>query len=445
MFPLWEEVIAPVIDTVNPRRVVEIGALRGETTIRMLDRLGADCELHVIDPLPQFDPSEHERAFPGRYVFHLGISHDVLPTLAPTDVALVDGDHNWFTVYHELKMLATTSREAGVALPLLILHDVAWPYGRRDLYYEPSRIPDAFRQPHRQGGMRPDRGQLLPNGGMNLGLDNAEAEGGPRNGVLTALDDFMTEHDRPLRRALIPVYYGLAIVAEEDRLATNPALAAMFDRFESLEGQQDLVALGERIRLDEAIFTQAWVRSLQQQIERGAERYLAVVKGALLDDHYIDNEVRLHHVGQILGQGQPDLAPLRDPVRLLRQQHQRISQARAAGRSLDGPRNIAFFPYTDMGTAQLERLQGMLDLVRAGPVLGDVAEIGVGRGGGAIFLRAYLAAHEVHDRRVWVIDEFLATRADTGRERREPGGRRGQLRGRPPPGARRVRSVRPAR
>ena len=84
-------------------------------------------------------------------MFHLGISHDVLPTLPPADVALIDGDHNWFTVYHELKMLAATSREAGAPLPLLVLHDVAWPYGRRDLYYEPSRIPEEFRQPHRQG------------------------------------------------------------------------------------------------------------------------------------------------------------------------------------------------------------------------------------------------------------------------------------------------------
>ena len=134
MFPFWDDVIAPVIQAVDAKRVVEIGALRGETTVRMLQSLGPDCELHVIDPVPQFDPSEHERAFPGRYVFHLGISHDVLPTLPPCDVALVDGDHNWYTVYHELKMLAATAREAGAPLPVLVLHDVCWPYGRRDLY-----------------------------------------------------------------------------------------------------------------------------------------------------------------------------------------------------------------------------------------------------------------------------------------------------------------------
>ncbi len=103
MFPLWDDVIAPVIDAAGARRVVEIGALRGETTARMLKRLGSECELHVIDPVPQFDPAEHERAFPGRYHFHLGTSLDVLPDLPPADVVLVDGDHNWYTVYNELQ------------------------------------------------------------------------------------------------------------------------------------------------------------------------------------------------------------------------------------------------------------------------------------------------------------------------------------------------------
>ena len=57
MFPLWDDVIEPVIRSVRARRVVEIGALRGETTVRMLEHLGPDSELHVIDPAPQFDPA----------------------------------------------------------------------------------------------------------------------------------------------------------------------------------------------------------------------------------------------------------------------------------------------------------------------------------------------------------------------------------------------------
>ena len=64
MFPLWDVAIAPVLHAARARRVVEIGALRGETTVKMLDDLGPDAELHVIDPVPDFDPGEHERAVP---------------------------------------------------------------------------------------------------------------------------------------------------------------------------------------------------------------------------------------------------------------------------------------------------------------------------------------------------------------------------------------------
>ena len=152
MFPFWQDVVAPVIEAAGARRIVEIGALRGENTELMLQRLGPDVELHVVDPLPAFDPSEHEERFEGQYVFHQDLSVNVLPHLPPMDVALIDGDHNWYTVNTELTMLAGVAREAGAPLPVMVLHDVGWPYGRRDLYYDPTNIPDEHRQPWDRGG-----------------------------------------------------------------------------------------------------------------------------------------------------------------------------------------------------------------------------------------------------------------------------------------------------
>ena len=84
------------------------------------------------------------------------------------------------------------------------MHDVGWPYGRRDLYYAPERIPAEHRQPYAQAGMRPRTRKLVAHGGLNPTMYNAEIEGGPRNGVMTALDDFVAEHDRPLRRLVLP-------------------------------------------------------------------------------------------------------------------------------------------------------------------------------------------------------------------------------------------------
>jgi cephalosporin hydroxylase len=406
MFPLWEDVIARVIDAVGARRIIEIGALRGETTTRMLKRLGPECELHVIDPEPQFDPGEHERALPGRYHFHLGTSLEVLPGLPPADVVLVDGDHNWYTVYHELRALAATAQRVGASLPVLVLHDVAWPYGRRDLYYAPERIPAEFRQPYRRAGMRPGQSALVGNGGMNRDMANAEHEGGPRNGVMTAVDDFVAEHPERLRVVVLPIFYGLAIVAEDRVLDRHPDLATLLDRFDSHEGRRAVIDLAERIRIDEAIFVQAWIRVLEDKVRRGVDRYLDLVKSVLLSEHSLDHELRLTYLLTLRG-GPPDLAALRDPVRALTVRRERLVRARTGGQPIDdGLGNLA---PTTMGRAQLDRVAAAAAGALAAGVAGDFAEVGVGGGGGAVLMRAVLHAHELADRRVWVADRFRAT------------------------------------
>jgi cephalosporin hydroxylase/GT2 family glycosyltransferase len=405
MYQLWDDVVAPVIDALGARRVIEIGALRGETTTRMLERLGPECELHVIDPEPQFDPAEHERAFPSHYHFHLGTSHEVLPGLPPADVVLIDGDHNWYTVYHELRMLADTAQRAGSQLPVLVLHDVGWPYGRRDLYYEPDRIPAEFRQPYLRAGMRPGESFLVYCGGLNRHMANAANEGGPRNGVMTALDDFVAEHTEPLRTVVLPIFYGLAIVAEDRILGAHPELVAFLDRLESAAGQRALLGLGERIRIDEAILTQTWLRNVEEQGQRRADRYLDLVKALLLDERNLKHELRVSYALGLRG-APPDPGVLRDPVRALPHRYNQLVRARNAGRPAAG--GLEGLALTTMGRAQLERLGDAAGRVLATGVPGDLAEVGVGGGGGAIMLRAMLAIHEVPDRRVWLADTFSA-------------------------------------
>ena len=74
---------------------------------------------------------------------------------------------------------------------------------------------------------------------------------------------------------VLPIYYGLAIVGRRAHpRRSTPELAALLDHLESHEGQAELVELAERIRVDEAIFTQAWIRMLEQQVDRSADRYL---------------------------------------------------------------------------------------------------------------------------------------------------------------------------
>jgi cephalosporin hydroxylase/glycosyltransferase involved in cell wall biosynthesis len=372
--------------------------------------LGADCRLDVIDPEPNFDPAEHERRFRGRYVFHRDTSHNVLPHLEPPDVALIDGDHNWYTVHRELDMLRTVARETGAMLPVLVMHDVLWPYGRRDLYYEPERIPDEFRQPHKRAGMLPGHEALLDGGGLNPMLDNALREGGPRNGVMTALDDFTAEHDRPLRRIVLPIYFGLAIVAEEERLAAQPELAAVFDQLESPECRHELLELSESLRLQLMVEVRdLMVRFDVESFNRAARRYIEMLKGALLNEHNLENEVRLEYLISCHENGVvPELAHLRDPAHHLGGGLQQLRQARRAGSLQSAWRGTASFPYAGMGRNRLDHLERCLGAIRADSIEGDLVECGVGRGGGAIFMRGYLSAFEVPDRQVWAADGFMS-------------------------------------
>ena len=108
---------------------MEIGALRGDTTASLLESLGAGAQLHVIDPVPQFDPAEHE--------------------------------------------------------------------------------------------------------------------GGPRNGVRTAVDDFLAKDTASFRLVVLELCSGLAVLGSTGRIARHPGLAGFLDRLGTEEEQTRVAAKAE--------------------------------------------------------------------------------------------------------------------------------------------------------------------------------------------------------
>jgi hypothetical protein len=127
-------------------------------------------------------------------------------------------------VFHELKLIEQRCVANDRPLPLIVLHDVAWPYGRRDLYYDPSNIPDEFQQPWDNKGISPTQSALLAEGGLNSHLCHAVEEGGPRNGVLTAVEDYLKETDVPFVAARIPAVFGLGILLPGPLARAKPEL-----------------------------------------------------------------------------------------------------------------------------------------------------------------------------------------------------------------------------
>ena len=149
----------------------------------------------------------------------------------------------------------------------------------------------------------------------------------------TALDDFVAEHDGALRVVVLPIYFGLAIVADEELLEARPQLGDVLDRLESGEGRYELIELGESIRIDEQVeFHNLHHGSEAARSPGAASRYLDLVKGAVLDEHYLENEVRIQHlIAAVTGAKSLSRRGLRDPGRYLTEDLRRLEQARRAG------------------------------------------------------------------------------------------------------------------
>jgi GT2 family glycosyltransferase/glycosyltransferase involved in cell wall biosynthesis/predicted O-methyltransferase YrrM len=299
MYRFWETLIEPLLSELEPRVTVEIGAGQGANT----RNLAAFCHtrggvVHAIDPKPQFDVSALKRQFKTELVFHRSRSLDVLRRIAKIDAALIDGDHNWYTVFHELQTLELLAGAHTHPFPLVLLHDVAWPYGRRDLYYNAADIPERYRKPHRRRGMRPGSHSLVASGGLNPRFDNALAEGGPQNGVLTAVDDFLAQS--PMRLTFLDVrgFHGLGILVSDDRLERRPGLRRRIQKLKSAQVLEGHIEEVERWRITSQISAEeqrrhrARLRRERVKVERALDETLAKTERARREAEERERELR---------------------------------------------------------------------------------------------------------------------------------------------------------
>jgi len=270
MLRIWDSVVRPLVDAVPVTNLVEVGAEEGKSTRSLLRYLQRrDGTLHCVDPFPAFDPQTLQSKFGERFHFYRDLSLNVIPKLPRFDVGLLDGDHNWYTVFNELLAIERLHDQDPTQFPLLVLHDTGWPYGRRDLYYDPDSIPAEFRQPYARQGIFPNRSELVPNKGLNVDLCNALSAGGPRNGVLTGVEDYVAQSTLRFEQIDLPIYYGVTVLATGSRVESEPKLARAMAELQSPDGLRRLLAAGERLRCVENVVLQTLGRKVVELEGRG--------------------------------------------------------------------------------------------------------------------------------------------------------------------------------
>ncbi len=220
----WTNIILPIIQSINAKYIVEIGSDKGLNTKNILEYCkSTDAHMTAIDPFPNFDLDNFKKEYGEKFEIYEELSISRLPLLSDYDVILIDGDHNWYTVYNELKIIEKTFKNK--KFPLIFFHDVGWPYAKRDLYYNPDNIPPVYRHSYKKLGMYPGNSNLEKKGGLNASYNNSIYENSPKNGVLTAIEDFIEESNLEFAIHFINAFYGLGILylknKEMERIVTK--------------------------------------------------------------------------------------------------------------------------------------------------------------------------------------------------------------------------------
>jgi methyltransferase family protein len=295
------ELIVPVLDAAGVRSIVEVGAYAGDLTrLLLLWGAGTGARVFAIDPMPQPElvalDEQHEELELVR-----ATSLEGLQRIPAVDAVVLDGDHNYYTVAEELRIVAERAADDG--MPLILLHDVCWPHARRDDYYAPDQIPEEARQPVVEGGgVFPGEPGVRP-GGLPYRWPAAR-EGGPRNGVLTAVEDFV-ERRPELRLAVVPAFFGLGVVWDTDApwAADLAALLDPWDRnplLERLEANRALHLASSHWQLREAA---GW--------QQRAERYEQFLSRLLMSRTFALAE----RLSALRGRGRPEFS--KDEIRRL--------------------------------------------------------------------------------------------------------------------------------
>lgn len=222
------ELMIACLEAADVRSLLEIGAFEGDLTEDLLEwAKPRGVPVATVDPVPPPKLLERAAAHP-ELTLHQRTSHEVLADLdALPDSIVIDGDHNWYTLHEELRLIGEKAGDD--VLPLIFFHDVCWPHARRDTYYAPERIP---------AGEHPEIGENVGLAPGNPGTDPgglpypaaALHEGGAKNGTVTAIEDFSSARGG-VRFVIVPAFFGFGILWQESAPYAD-ALAAILDPFD---------------------------------------------------------------------------------------------------------------------------------------------------------------------------------------------------------------------
>ncbi len=224
MIAFWDSLIAPYVAASRPRSTLLAGGGDGVLVSRLIEATAAwKGTVHLADPSPSFDVAALRQQAGDRIIVHRARGRDVIGLLPVPDLLLLDTDPNWYTTHGMLQAAANQAAALNGCFPVTLLSNTGWPHGRRDGYADPNAIPEPLRLPHQRAGLRLGERSLCAGRGLFADRFHATTENEPRNGVMTALEDFLAGQAGRIGVASLPFLHGISLVHPRG-LTDAPAL-----------------------------------------------------------------------------------------------------------------------------------------------------------------------------------------------------------------------------
>ena len=235
----FKEILNNAMYLKKPKNIVEVGSeYAGSTKVLLEYAKKNDAHVYIIDPSPYVDLDVVLKDFKGYYTHIKELSLVALPKIKNVDMCLIDGDHNYYTVSNELKCLMKNNLKAWV-----FLHDVKWPCGFRDLYYNPNSIPQEYLHEYSYDNCINEKNEIDEEGGFNGCRKFAFANhyGGKENGVKCAVNDFILKNPEYYYNEIEPVM-GLGLIVPKSDMEYSDLILKPYQNY--------LISTLEKNRID---------------------------------------------------------------------------------------------------------------------------------------------------------------------------------------------------
>lgn len=368
------EALRLIHDTLSPANYVEIGCREGKSLAL------ARCASLAIDP--DFEIKQQIEA-PVRLFKQTSddffARHALRQMLGGTvDLAFIDGMHKAEYVLRDfIHLEAQSDKNSVILIDDVLPEDIGWTTRERQTQ---AWTGDVYKVIPLLRAARPD---------LTIEVFDIEMKGlavvsglDPDN---RALPDALRAHETWLtgEDSTLP-----SVAAIRDTLAPHPA---------------DALASHCRALRDKRQNT----RRTNPAENNPAALYLDLLKRSLLNEIYLDDELRLLYLRECLETGAAfDYAIYHDIRDTWRDRYRDLQATRDIGRFPERDIHKSGFSHSMMGRKRMDSLHECLDIIRTRDIPGDFMECGVWRGGGCIFMAGYARAHGMTGRRVLVADSF---------------------------------------